>query len=100
MYPFAVRWRAGCNAVLRPASSGAKASLLATCVSLSALALASCGGGDGRAHRLPPDTFIEDKPAAITNQTHAKIVFHAAGDADGFTCLLDAAAPVPCSSPF
>jgi len=43
-------------------------SLLATLVSLAALALTSCGGEDGRAHRLPPETFIDDKPAAVTNR--------------------------------
>ena len=75
-------------------------SLVAPCVLLVSLVLASGCGGEGGGRRLPPDTSIDDKPAAITHEAHAKIVFHAVGNADQFTCQLDTSAPAPCSSPF
>jgi hypothetical protein len=59
---------------------------------------ASCNE-DG--HRdLAPDTQIDDQPAAITNQAHVRIAFHAIGTADQLTCQLDDQAPVFCTSPF
>src|SRR5262245_23191846 len=92
---FVVRRGAGCNAVVRPATIAVMRTLgIAVLVSL-----VGCGGEDG-SRRLPPDTQIDDKPAALTNQTHARITFHAAGAADHFTCQLDAQAAGPCTSPF
>ena len=55
---------------------------------------------DGKTGRLPPESVIDDKPAALSNQRRAVLAFHALGDADHFTCALDAAAEAPCSSPY
>jgi hypothetical protein len=66
-------------------------------------ALASLSVGcsdDGGSRHLPPETQIDDKPAAITNQTHVRITFHAEGIANRFTCQLDGNAAVACTSPF
>ncbi|HZJ63993.1 MAG TPA: hypothetical protein VFD36_10795, partial [Kofleriaceae bacterium] len=62
-------------------------------------AVAGCGG-DGTPHRLPPETAIDQAPAAITNQPHVRITFHASGLADQFTCQLDGGVPSGCTSPF
>src|SRR5258708_4009297 len=61
--------------------------------------LAACSGGDNN-HHLPPETAIDDKPAALTNQTHARITFHADGVANRFACQLDGNTPSECISPF
>src|ERR1041384_1972968 len=66
---------------------------------ISALAV-GCSDGGGMGRRLPPETAIDDKPAALTNQSHVRITFHALGLADHFTCQLDAGVPVLCASPF
>ncbi|MEO7735728.1 MAG: Ig-like domain-containing protein, partial [Kofleriaceae bacterium] len=67
------------------------------------LALASlvlgCGD-DGQTGRLAPDTGIDDKPAALSNQRRAVIAFHGAGEPDHFTCALDGAAEATCTSPY
>jgi hypothetical protein len=68
--------------------------------SLSLVSLVVGCGDDGASRRLPPDTSIDDHPAALTNQTRATISFHAGGVADRFTCALDHGAEVACSSPF
>ena len=59
---------------------------------------AGCGEDEGR--RVAPDTGIDQQPAALTNQTHALVAFHAIGNANGFLCQLDGAGPVNCSSPY
>jgi hypothetical protein len=72
---------------------------LVSCLAAAGIAAAGCSDGGG-ARQLPPDTQIDDHPAAITNQGHARVTFHAAGRADGFTCQLDATPAAPCASPF
>ena len=62
-------------------------------------AIAGCSGG-GPPRHLPPETTIDDKPPAITNQTHVRITFHADGFADRFRCQLDANPQIECGSPF
>ena len=47
------------------------------------------GCGDDGGNRLPPDTTIDDKPAPLTNQTHARFTFHADGVATSFVCEID-----------
>src|SRR5262249_22321007 len=88
-----VRRRGGCNAVVRPATIAVMRSLAFAVLA----SLVACGGEDNGGRRLPPDTSIDDQPAAITNQTHVRIAFHAVGNADHFTCQLDALPAVPCS---
>src|SRR6185295_14989979 len=61
--------------------------------------IAGCSDGDGKLH-LPPETAIDEAPAAITNQTHVRIAFHAAGFADRFRCQLDSNPQIDCGSPF
>lgn len=67
---------------------------------LVSLALMVACGDDGASRRLPPETAIDDHPAAITNQAHAVFSFHAGGVADKFTCALDHGSEVPCTTPF
>src|ERR1041384_2824466 len=67
---------------------------------LGAAASTLLGCSDGASHREPPDTFIDDKPAALTNQAHVRITFHPGGIANRFTCQLDGGAPTTCLSPF
>ena len=43
-----------------------------------------------------PDTVLDEVPAALTNQRHVAITFHAVGDANNFVCQLDAEAPIEC----
>src|SRR5262245_41330194 len=66
----------------------------------AAVAVVAGCGGDGTPHRLPPETAIDEAPAAITNQPHVRITFHASGVANRFTCQLDSGAPSGCTSPF
>ncbi len=56
-----------------------------------------CGGN--AVHHLGPDAVLDSTPAALTNQTHAVFTFHADGDADAFTCAVDAVSQ-SCTSPF
>lgn len=66
----------------------------------SALASTILGCSDGPSRHAPPDTAIDDKPAALTNQPHVRITFHASGIANRFSCQLDGGAPTPCIAPF
>src|SRR6185436_14637185 len=86
----------GCNQAPAPVTTR-----LMRCFALglvSATLLAGCSDDTGR--RPPPDTAIDDRPAALTNQTHVRITFHANGVANRFTCQLDGATPSECLSPF
>ncbi|MGH9886931.1 MAG: choice-of-anchor D domain-containing protein, partial [bacterium] len=67
---------------------------------LGAAASTLLGCGDVAHDREPPDTFLDDKPAALTNEAHLRITFHPGGIANRFTCQLDGGAPTTCLSPF
>src|SRR5262245_61324925 len=84
------------NSVSRRGLGGA----LGKVVCGAAVAVVAGCGGDGTPHRLPPETSIDEAPAAITNQPHVRITFHASDLGSHFTCQLDSAAPNDCSSPF
>ena len=51
------------------------------------VALAACG--DDGSSDAAPDTVLDEVPAALTNDTHVRIVFHATTDANAFACQLD-----------
>src|ERR1043165_1089396 len=58
------------------------------------------GCSDDASHHLPPETGIDEAPAALTNQAHVRITFHANGIANRFICQLDGGGPTTCISPF
>lgn len=76
-----------------------RAAVFGLVLASTAGAAIGCGGAT-QGGRLPPDTAIDDKPASITNQPHARITFHVNGVANSFLCQLDAGGPTPCLSPF
>ena len=64
----------------------------------AAVTISACA--DDGVNHTAPDTALDDVPAALSNQTHVRITFHALGNANGFVCQLDGATPSPCISPF
>ncbi|HMG24069.1 MAG TPA: Ig-like domain-containing protein, partial [Kofleriaceae bacterium] len=66
----------------------------------ASLAAAAVACSDGAAHHVPPDTALDDRPAAITNQRHVRITFHPAGIANRFVCQLDGGGQGACVPPF
>ena len=65
---------------------------------ISILAMAACSDGGG--NHVAPETALDDVPAALSNQTHVRITFHAEGTANTFLCTLDGQTPSTCLSPF
>lgn len=53
---------------------------------------------DGR-NKTAPDTALVEVPAAVTNETHVRILFEARGNANGFECTFDGQVS-ECISPF
>ena len=62
------------------------------------LVTAACGDGGGT--HVAPDTVLDEVPAALSNETHLRITFHAEGNANTFQCALDGQTPSTCVSPF
>jgi len=71
---------------------------LAWLVVLLGVSVVGCSDDGGK--RMPPDTALDEVPAALSRETHVAITFHATGNANGFVCRLDGGTPSQCLSPF
>src|SRR4051794_33810475 len=60
--------------------------------------ISACSDDGGK--KTPPETQLDDTPAALSNATHVRITFHAEGNANTFQCALDSGLPSTCISPF
>src|SRR5882672_3551506 len=96
MYAVASGARISCHTAPGRASTGGMRNVVLG----AALASTIPGCSDDASRHLPPETTIDDKPAALTNQPHVRITFHANGTANRFSCQLDSGAPSACISPF
>ena len=48
---------------------------------------------------VPPDTYFDSTPAAVSTATNAEFTFHASAPSSTFECQLDGSGFTPCTSP-
>jgi hypothetical protein len=48
---------------------------------------------------VPPDTYFDSTPAAVSTATNAEFTFHASAPSSTFECQLDGSGFAPCTSP-